>query len=30
MSSSDDKELPTTAPVAPYNDVKNDPRFVMR
>ena len=29
-SSSDDKELPTTAPVVPYNDVTNGPYFVMR
>ena len=28
--SSSDDELPTTAPVAPYNDVRNDPYFVMR
>ena len=28
--SNSDDELPTTAPVAPYNDVRNDPYFVMR
>ena len=27
---SSDGELPTTAPVAPYNDVRNDPYLVMR
>ena len=27
---SSDDDLPTTAPVAPYNDVRNDPYFVMR
>ena len=25
-----DEEIPTTAPVAPFNDVRNDPYFVMR
>ena len=30
MSSSENEELPTPAPVAPYNDVRNDPYFVMR
>ena len=30
VGSSDYKGLPATAPVAPYNDVRNDPRFVTR
>ena len=29
-SNNDDTELPTTAPVAPYNDVRSDPYLVMR
>ena len=28
--SSSDEEIPTIAPVAPFNDVRNDPYFVMR
>ena len=29
-SSARGEEIPTIAPVAPFNDVRNDPYFVMR